>query len=186
MLDTNPAWVAVMTHPHAETTVAKHFADAKPPIEYYLPMLVNRDRRVKRGGMMEKPMFPNYIFARINSKRVYETRTTHGVIYIVSSNHSIIQVPDREIEAIRRFEATQRKIHIRETSQLVKGARTTILSGEFAGMEGVLVKGDADGNFAVNISVMNLSFVVHIKRSELRPAEENAPEQDNARLLNIK
>lgn len=180
MLDSTPAWVAVMTHPHAEATVAKHFAEADPPIEHYLPMLVNRDRRVKKGGIMEKPMFPNYLFAHINSKRVYETRTTHGVIYIVSSNHSIIQVPEREIEAIRRFEATQRKIHIRETSQLVKGARTVILSGEFAGMEGVLVKGDADGNFAVNISVMNLSFVVHIKRSELRPADDDNPKEETS------
>ncbi|MBR2958920.1 MAG: transcription termination/antitermination NusG family protein [Bacteroidales bacterium] len=186
MLSSTPAWVAVMTHPNAETTVAKHFAEANPPIEYYLPMLANRDRRYKHNNMTEKPMFPCYIFARINDKRIYETRTTHGVIYIVSSQHSIIQVPEKEIEAVRRFEATQRKIQIRDTSKLVKGARATILSGEFAGLEGVLVKGDANGNFAVNISVMNMSFVVHIKRSELRPAEEPADTQDNTRLLSIK
>ena len=33
---------------------------------------------------------------------------------------------------------------------------------------------------------MNMSFVVHIKRSELRPAEEPADTQDNTRLLSIK
>ncbi len=186
MLDSTPAWVAVMTHPNAEATVARHFEEATPPIEYYLPMLANRDRRFKRNTMPEKPMFPCYIFARINNKRIYETRTTTGVIYIVSSQHSIIQVPEKEIEAVRRFEATQRKVYIRETSKLVKGAHATILSGEFAGLDGVLVKGEADGNFAVNISVMNMSFVVHIKRSELRPAEEKADSQDNARLLSIK
>ena len=179
MLDSEPTWVAVMTHHNAEATVAKHFAEANPPIEYYLPMLVTRDRRVKKDAMIERPMFPCYLFARINSKRIFETRTTRGVIYIVSSNHNIIEVPDKEIEAVRRFEATRRKIYLRETSQLVKGNRATILSGEFAGLEGTLVKGDADGNFAVNISVMNLSFVVHIKRSELRPIDDELDSTEN-------
>lgn len=168
-----------MTYPNAEQTVANHFANDAPTIEYYLPMVYERDRRRKINGMAERPMFPCYIFARINNKQIYQTRTTKGVIYIVSSQHSIIRVPDKEIEAVRKFEATRRKIYLRDTAKLVKGNRATILSGEFAGMEGVLIKGDADGNFAVNISVMNLSIVVHIKRSELRPAIDDESMQDN-------
>lgn len=183
MLDSNPSWVAVMTHPHAEQLVAKRFKEAN--IEYYLPMLANRDHRYKRNTLPEKPMFPCYIFARINNKRIYDTRSTKDVVFIVSSQHSIIRVPDREIEAVRLFEATQRKVQIRETAQLVKGGRATILSGEFAGLEGTLIKGDKDGNFAVNIEVMNMSFVVHIKRAELRAAD-NEEKPTDERLMNIK
>ena len=113
-----------------------------------------------------------FLFVRINNKQIFQTRTTRGVIAIVSSNHSIIQVPDREIEAIRRFEASQRKIHLHETAQLVKGAEVTILSGEFAGMQGRLIKDCKDGNFSVQISALNISFVVQVKRSELRPPSE--------------
>lgn len=168
MLDKRPSWVAIMTYHNAEMTVARNFDKADPPIEYYLPMLAVRDKRAKGKDLPEKPMFPCYLFARINAKQVYQTRTTKGVIYIVSSNHSIIQVPDSEIEAIRRFEASERKIHVTETSKLVKGAQATILSGEFAGMHGRLVKDCEDGNFSVQISVLNMSFVVKVKRSELR------------------
>lgn len=176
MLDNKHSWVAVLTHHGAEETVAHHFEEVG--IEYYLPMLVRRDGRRKGADMQEKPMFPCYIFARINKKQIYQTRSTRGVIYIVSSQHSIIQVPDKDIEAVRAFEASQRKFFIRETSQLVKGKRAVIKSGEFAGFEGTLLKGDLDGNFAINIEVMNVSFVLHIKRSELRPAEDDdeAPE----------
>ena len=169
MLDSKHAWVAVMTHPNAETLVANRFREADPPIECYLPMIVNKDRRFKKNPMPEKPMFPCYLFARINNKQIYQTRTTRGVIYIVSSQHSIIQVPEKEIEAVRAFEASQRKFRIHETAMLVKGAETEITSGEFAGMRGRLVKGCADGNFSVSISVMNVSFVVRVHRNELRP-----------------
>jgi hypothetical protein len=101
------------------------------------------------------------------------------VIYIVSSQHSIIEVPEREIEAVRTFETTQRKIFLHETSELVKGAETVITQGEFAGLRGRLVKGCKDGNFCVSISVMNISFVVHLRRDELRPVttEEHADDE---------
>ena len=145
-----------------------------------LPLLAIRDRRHKKDDMPEKPMFPCYLFVHINNKQIFQTRTTKGVIYIVSSQHSIIEVPDREIEAIRRFEASQRKIHLHETAQLVKGAEVTILSGEFAGMTGRLVKDCKDGNFSVQISALNISFVVQVKRSELRPPTDDEPTADKS------
>ena len=123
-------------------------------------------------------MFPCYVFARINNKQIYQTRTTRGVIYIVSSQHSIIQVPDRDIENIRRFEASLRDIHIHETTSLVHGARTVITEGEFAGMEGTIVKGCKDGNFCVSIDVMHISIVVRLRREELRPIKKPEPENN--------
>lgn len=169
MLDSRPAWVAVMTYPNAETLVAQRFEEAEPPIECYLPMVAGRDKRFKKNPLPEKAMFPCYLFARINNKQIYQTRTTRGVVYIVSSQHSIIQVPERDIEAIRRFEASLREIHIHETHNLVRGARTIITEGEFAGLEGTIVKGCKDGNFCVSIDVMHISLVVHLRREELRP-----------------
>lgn len=169
MLDSKPAWVAVMTHSNAETLVADRFREADNPIECYLPVIIGKDKRFKRHPIREKPMFPNYLFARINDKQIYQTRTTRGVIAIVSSQHSIIKVPDREIEAVRLFENTQRKMNFYETSQLVRGKAVTILEGEFAGMEGTLVRDCKDGNFCVTIEVMNISIVTHVRRNELKP-----------------
>lgn len=170
MLTEKSSWVAVMTYPHAETLVAEHFRDDNPPIEYYLPLLAGKDKRFKKNPLPEKPMFPCYLFARINNKQIYQTRTTKGVVYIVSSAHSIIEVPESDIEAVRRFEASQRKFFLHETSKLAKGSEAIITEGEFAGLKGRLVKGCKDGNFCVSISVMNMSFVVHLRREELRPA----------------
>ena len=175
-----------MTYPNSESRVAERLRNAEPPIECYLPMMANKDKRFKNNIEPEKPMFPCYLFAHINNKQIYQTRTTKGVLFIVSSQHSITPVPDREIEAVRRFEATQRDVHFYNTSLLVRGARATILAGEFEGMEGTLVRDCKDGNFCVNIEVMNISIVVRVRRDELKPATGKPPVEEDATPINTK
>lgn len=169
MLTEKLSWVAVMTYSQAEFTAAKDLQSKG--VEVYLPLLHCKDKRYK-SQEAEKPMFPCYIFAHINKLQIYNTRTARGVFGIVSLNHELSIVPQRDIDNVRAFEASQRKVYIHDTRQLVKGALATIQSGEFAGMTGRLIRGCKDGNFAVNIEVMNLSFVVHVSRDELAPAEE--------------
>lgn len=175
MLTKRHAWVAVMTRSHFEATVASLLEEAG--IEAYLPMMKVRDLRNKRGGMIEKPMFPCYLFARINNSQVYQTRTTRGAVGIVTINHNIIEVPQRDIDNVHAFEASQRQVFIRETCKLIKGAWVTVTGGEFAGMTGRLLKDCNDGNFCVSLSVMNLSFVVELGRSELLPVDEPTEEE---------
>lgn len=178
MLDKKFEWVAVMTRYQAEPIAVKALADLG--LEVYLPMMPMRDRRHKGDDLPEKPMFPCYLFVKINNKWVYKTRTARGVVGIVTSNHSAIVVPQRDIDNVRAFEASQRKVYIHNTQQLVKGAMATITSGEFAGMQGRLIRGCKDGNFAVSLEVMHVSFVVHVRRDELIPADE--PEEKKGML----
>ena len=180
MLDEKYEWVAVMTRHQAESIAAKAIENLGA--EVYLPMMPLRDRRFKGNDIPEKPMFPCYLFAKINNKMVYNTRTARGVIGIVTSNHSACVVPQRDIDNVKAFEASQRKVYIHATQQLVKGAMATITSGEFAGMQGRLIRGCKDGNFAVSLEVMHVSFVVHVRRDELVPAEK--PEEEKGLLDN--
>ena len=53
MLDSKPAWVAVMTHPNTESLVAGRFENADPPIECYLPKIIERDKRFKKQEFQE-------------------------------------------------------------------------------------------------------------------------------------
>ena len=167
MLTEARSWVAVVTYPQAERLAADTLDQMG--LEVYLPMMHTRDMRRKKNVMDEKPMFPGYIFARLNKFDIYPVRTARGVVNIVTSNHEVCVVPQRDIDNVRMFEATQRKVFVLETSKLVKGTHVTITEGEFAGMQGHLVRGCKDGNFAVGIEVMNVSFVVHLKRNELKP-----------------
>lgn len=168
MLTEKREWAAVITHPKAERLAATELE--KMGLEVYLPLLPHCDKRFK-NPLPEKPMFPCYLFAKINKFEIYPVRTARGVFGLVTLDHSVSVVPQRDIDSVRAFEATQRKVVIHDTAKLVKGAVATIVEGEFAGMQGRLVRGCKDGNFAVSIEVMNVSFVVHVRRDELKPSE---------------
>lgn len=170
MLTEKYEWVAVMTYQKAERLAVASIADLGR--EVYLPLMPCRDRRKRE--VVEQPMFPGYIFAKISNREIYNTRNARGVFGLVTSGGSVCVVPQRDIDKVRTFEAARRKVFIHDTHKLVKGAMATITEGEFAGMQGRLVRGCKDGNFAVSIEVMNVSFVVHIRRDELRPAPEQA------------
>lgn len=174
MLTEKLEWAAVMTHPRAERLAAA--ALEKSGIEVYVPLMHIRDRR-RKPDAEEKPMFPGYLFVRINKWLVYPARTARGVFGLVTLDHSVCVVPQRDIDNVRAFEATQRKVFIHDTAALVKGATATITDGEFAGMQGRVVRGCKDGNFAVSIEVMNVSFVVHVRRDELKPAPAAASDE---------
>ena len=161
-----------MTYPNAEAQVAKHLQEDLN-IEYYLPMLHNRDKRYKRNKQPEKPMFPCYLFAKMTGKQIYPVRMVSGLVYIVSSKEGgIIPVPQKDIDTVRKFEESERKFFLCETSKLVKGASATLLEGEFAGMEGHLVKDCKDGNFCVTIDSTHISFLMKVRRADIVPAEE--------------
>lgn len=160
-----------MTFPQAEAQVAKHLQEDLD-IEYYLPMLHNRDKRYKRN-QQEKPMFPCYLFAKITAKQIYSVRKVSGLISIVSTRgNGVIPVPQKDIDTVRKFEESERKFYLYESGKLVKGSSATMLDGEFAGMEGHLVKDCKDGNFCVTIESTHISFVMKVHRADIVPTDE--------------
>lgn len=184
MLTESYQWVAVTTMPGHESKVAEQFAKADVPVEYYLPMMVDRDRRRTKNKMVEKAMFPGYLFAKINKYLIYQVRTTKDVRYIVSANHNIITMPQHDIDAIKAFEQTRRSYYIRETTELIRGKEATIMTGEFAGQTGRLVKACKDGNFCVELKLLGKSFLIHAKRVELTSpvaVKDLAEEEENTK-----
>ncbi|MCR4659172.1 MAG: hypothetical protein K5650_02630 [Bacteroidales bacterium] len=175
MLTSKHEWVAVFCCTGSEHLVNRRLAEQG--IETYLPMWHNCDRRLKRNVPEQVPLFPGYLFAKINDRQIYQTRTVKGCIAIVSSHHEIQVVPQRDIDNVKAFVDSEQKFFLHETAKLVKGSHVRVTDGEFSGMRGRLIKGCKDGNFAVSIEVLNTSFVVRLKRAELAPIADGPAEQ---------
>ncbi len=173
-------WVVAFTYPGDEKRVQQRYAQHQPPIECYLPLIKRFEGGRYTSEVEDEPMFPCYLFLKINQYRIYDARTTKGVIKLLSKPNfetgfrELAEVSDDEMNAIRSFEATHRKFYLHESSKLVKGAAATILSGEFKGMTGRLVKACKDGNFSITIEAVGKSFVTRISRSELKPSDMDA------------
>lgn len=177
-------WVVAFTYPGDEQKVQQRYAQLKPPIECYLPLVRRFEGGRYTGEVAYEPMFPCYLFLKINQYRIYDARTARGVIKLLSKPNfdtgfrELAEVTESEMNAIRAFEETHRKFYLHESSKLVKGATATILSGEFKGMTGRLVKACKDGNFCITIEAVGKSFVTRISRSELKPSEMDSEPDD--------
>src|SRR6185437_2357005 len=129
-----PQWFAVYTTPRHEKHVATILADRR--IETFLPLYQpTRCWKKSRLVVLDLPLFPTYVFARIERQARGAVLGTPGVLSIVGSSREPWALPDREIEALR---SGLRERRIEPHPYLVVGDRVRIKTGVMAGVEGLL------------------------------------------------
>ena len=171
MLNDTHQWVALYTNSRAEKKTAQTLQNAG--YEVYLPLQRIRRQWSDRWKSVEVPLINSYIFAKIRARDVAPVRTSAGVVCIVSWHGKPAVIPDREIDAIQRLMDAQAAIHVKNTSQLKRGAKVRILEGPFVNMEGMLVSDCEEGNFCVSISGLDFALMTTIEESILVPAESD-------------
>src|ERR1700759_3415463 len=94
-------WFAVYTLSCREKQVSRHM-DIHA-IEHFLPVTKTR-RRWKNGCnvLVEEPLFPGYLFVRIERNARTQVLSVPGVHSIVGTGKDPIPLPNFEIETLRR------------------------------------------------------------------------------------
>lgn len=166
---TLPRWYACYTRSRAE----KKVGDLLPRlgIETYLP-LVPRDRvwadRVKR---VDWPLFPSYVFARFGLPDVGRVLQTPGVATVVRLGGEYVPLEDAEIANIRRFaEAIGHEgwDAVTPAPYIAVGERVQVVSGPFAGVEGLVLRRRRRNRLLVGIAAIRQGFEVDIPSDHLR------------------
>src|SRR5580700_11331651 len=93
-------WNAVYTRHQHEKSVAQSLAGNG--FEIFLPTYTIVRRWTDRQKALSLPLFPCYVFVRSNFERRFDVVTTSGVHSMVMFAGRPAQVPDLEIETIRR------------------------------------------------------------------------------------
>ena len=163
-LEAEKNWFTVFTVPRHEKRVETHFHLRE--IENFLP-LYQKQRQWKDGskGMLQLPLFSNYIFVRILwGERVHVLRVP-GVISIVRSGLQPLPVPDSYIHFLREG-LGQGKIE--PHPYLTVGTRVRIRSGVMAGMEGVLLRRKKI-RVVLTLGMIMKSFTVETELEDIEP-----------------
>ncbi len=127
-------WYVLHTKANAEYRVARHLD--RRGIETFLPLV----RAVRpRPGYSTVPLFPSYLFARVDLEQVELASIlwTPGLRRIVSFNNRLATVPDDVIEHIRRRVEEINEYGGLPTHDFKPGERVLICSGPLAGLEAV-------------------------------------------------
>ena len=136
----------------------------------FAPTIAERRRYCDRMAVVRAPVFPGYVFCRLDAQNKVPVISSPAVEYIVSFAGQPATVPDDEIEAVRRaVEAGGRP-----RSYLSVGQRIRIEYGSLAGLEGVLERNGKENRIVVSVHLLQRSVSVEIDEDQIRaigPAE---------------
>ena len=134
----------------------------------FLPLYRSRRRWSDRTKELELPLFPGYLFCRLDvHDRLLPILTAPGVIGIVSAGKTPIPVDDEEIEAIRAV--LRSGLAAQPWPFLQVGSKVYIERGPLTGLEGIIANTDKVYRLIVSVNLLQRSVAVEIDREWARP-----------------
>jgi len=160
-----PRWYAVYTYPRHEKSVADQLKTKF--VEAFLPTYTSRSRWKDRSVEISKPLFPGYVFTRINLEDRIKVVTVPSVVRILSFNGRPAEVSDQEIESIRLCLEGGAKLEAHPFPEM--GECVRVCTGAFEGVEGVVVNSKNKCKVIISISLIHQSVALEIDAKHLEP-----------------
>ena len=167
------AWFAVRVKTTHEKRVAAQL-DQKG-YEQFLPLYRDRRRWSDRVKEVELPLFPGYIFCRIDPNARLGLLKTPGVYRIVSIGNAPAPIDEHEIIAIQQ--AMSSGLCLRPHPYLSVGQRVRIDGGSFSGVEGLIVDVRRRDRLILSVSLLQRSLSLEIDSAWVTPVSVNTLER---------
>ena len=170
-------WYLIHAKPGCEATAQANLERQKYRV--YYPRLLRRVR--VRGRWVERvaPLFPRYLFLRLDVGReaMAPVRSTVGVASIVRFGFDYTVVPDAVIERLQTRADPETGLHrLALGPELQSGSRLRIVAGVFDGLEGIFQRASAAERVLVLLDLLGQLTSVEI------PAEFILPQPGVANL----
>lgn len=159
------AWYGVRTKSNFER-VAAQVLQSKT-YATYAPVYRTRRRRSDRVVEIERPLFPGYVFCRLNpTERILPVLTSPGVVSLVGFGKQPAPIPDFEIEAVKKLLASGVGIEPYPFARV--GQRVRVTHGSLSGLEGILVKKRNEWRMVISVTLLQRSISMEIDRECIR------------------
>ena len=162
-------WFALRVKPNYEKPVAT--ALRGKGIEEFLPLFRSRRQWSDRVKVMDLPLFPGYLFCRLNLEERMPLLTTPGFLYIVGIGKNPQPVDESEIEAIQSV--LRSGVPVTPWPSLVVGQKVQLKHGPLRGLVGVLTKIANQHRMYVSVTLLKRSISVEVAPEWLHPVEES-------------
>lgn len=157
-------WKVIYLYPNFEKKVLKTLTGMK--VESYLPLYLVKRKWSDRIKLLEKPLFPNYLFVRPAQKLMYEVLGVHGVVKYVSFDGRPAYVPDKEIVQIRSIVAIQQRL-LRERQDIAENAAITGLVNDLRCLQGGVVKRLNETFTQIFLDSIHQPVIIHQQRNSV-------------------
>lgn len=154
-------WYALKVRVGSEATVVN--ALLSRGLNPYCPTQKERRRYSDRMKVVERPVFPGYVFCSFDIEKKLPIVSCPGVDYIVGFAGTAAAIPELQIESIRRIVCAGAVTNDR----FVSGDKIRITHGPLAGVEGVLVREPRGTRLVVSIELLNQSASLFIEQDQI-------------------
>ncbi len=163
-------WYAIITRYRNEKSVARQLE--RNQIKAYVPTYKVVRKYASGRKTFELPLINCYVFVHMDIKDHVKVLDTPGVINFVRFCKKIVNVPDKDIETMRRIvnggvplEVLDHKIQI--------GDQVEIIAGTLMGLQGHISKVNNKRRFVVNLSSLGRSVSLEIDAGMLRAVKRS-------------
>lgn len=159
------SWYVIQTKPKSEFYALMQLEQQS--YQCFLPTL--EQKKIVRGKLETRvePLFSRYLFIHLDmhASNWAPIRSTRGVRQFVSFGGRPAVLHDAAVEAIRNTDWSDNAAHYR------KGEQVRIVSGAFAGLEGIYDLPDGEMRAQVLIQIMSRPQRISLELEALRKAD---------------
>lgn len=162
-------WFALRVKSRCERVVAT--IARNKGFEEFLPIYQSRRHWSDRLKEVELPLFPGYVFCRLDPLHRLPLLTIPGVLHFVGIGKNPVAIEDTEVAAIRT--AVQSGLTTEPWCFLETGQRVRLEDGPLAGLEGILVDASKQQRVVVSVNLLKRSVAVAIERQWAIPVNSS-------------
>ena len=168
-------WYAVYTRSRAEKKAQNELE--QKGIECYLPLKTVRRRWGKQSRVIDVPLITCYLFVRVSYREYYDVLIAQGVMRYVCFDGAPAEIPDRQIENLKRF-LKEESERVEVTSErIAKGDLIRVVEGPLQGVEAEVA--EVRGKRRLLLRFKTLGCSIHIdlgaNRVEILKKPEKKP-----------
>ena len=159
------AWYLIHTKPRQEALALTNLS--RQGFECYMPMLRLQKIRQRKTAMVAEPMFPRYLFIRLDTSGSGQSwspiRSTLGVNQLVRFGGQPAKVDGLLIDLIR---SREQGTHAQPL--FTAGDNVTVADGPFAGLEAIYQNTDAESRSMILLNILSKPVAMRIDTASLR------------------
>jgi transcription antitermination factor NusG len=158
-------WYAVQTRSNFEKCVLNELL-AKG-VESYYPALEELHQWADRKKVVQRPLFPGYVFARFRDTAPTRllAQQTNGAVRILGVGQNIEPIPDWEIGSIQKMLKSGGSCFPHPF--LTEGVFVRVRRGAFKGVEGMLVRVKNRTRLVLSVSLIAQSLAIEVNASDV-------------------
>jgi transcription antitermination factor NusG len=141
--------------------------------EAFTPSKLVKRRWCDRTRMIEYPLFPGYVFAKVDLRHRFPILITPGVLGIVGVGKQPVPISDKEIAS---FQGVLRSgLTVRSWPFLRRGDRVRIEEGPLSGVTGILIEDRKTYRVVVSVELIQRSIAVEVDRDAVSALKSAQP-----------